>query len=147
MSTHEAVKYEREIPEILTQLGKVHTAIQGAIEANSLPRAIYHLIQLRASQINGCAYCIKMHLREARADGESNDRLDRLIVWRHVEDFSAAERAALAWAEALTTIDASADYGDLRGDLRAHYDDKQIGTITSVVMMINLWNRLQVSKH
>lgn len=147
MSSTEAVKYEREIPEILTQLGKVHASVQAAVDGNGLARAIYHLIQLRASQINGCAYCVKMHTREARADGETNERLDRLIVWRHAEDFSAAERAALAWTEALTTIDAAADHAALRGALRMHYDDKQIGAITSVVMMINLWNRLQVSKH
>lgn len=147
MNRTDAIQYEREIPQILAQLGQVHQTVQAAADGHGLERAIYHLIQLRASQINGCAYCVKMHTREARADGESSERLDRLVVWRHVEDFNAAERAALAWTEALTTIDAAADYAGLRGALRAHYDDRQIGAITSVVMMINLWNRLQVSRH
>lgn len=146
MST-EAVKYEREIPQILAQLGEVHGQVQAAIDAAGVPRAIYHLLQLRASQLNGCAFCVKMHTREARQDGESDDRLHRLVVWRHVGDFSPAERAALAWAEALTRIGEETDYGALRAGLRAHYNDAQIGAITSVVGMINLWNRLQVSKH
>ncbi|MGO4781819.1 carboxymuconolactone decarboxylase family protein, partial [Lysobacter sp. 2RAB21] len=69
-----------------------------------------------------------MHTREARSDGETNDRLDRLVVWRHAGDFSAAERAALAWTEALTTLDAATDYAPLRAELRAHYEERQIAT-------------------
>lgn len=146
MST-EAIKYERELPDILTKLGAVETAAQGAIDEQQVPRAIYHLIKLRASQINGCAFCVKMHLREARADGERDERLDQLVVWRHVGAFTPAERAALAWTEALTRLDAGTDYAPLRGELRAHYADRQIAVLTSVIGMINLWNRLQVSKH
>lgn len=147
MSQTDAIKYEREIPEILSQLGAVHGSVQAAIDQRGLPRAVYHLIQLRASQLNGCAFCIRMHLREARADGETQARLDHLTVWRHVGDFSPAERAALAWTEALTRIEERSDYAALRSELRAHYDDAQIGALTSLVGMINLWNRLQVSKH
>ncbi|MGH8081901.1 MAG: carboxymuconolactone decarboxylase family protein [Lysobacter sp.] len=147
MNSLAPIKYEREIPDILLKLGTAHTAVQSAIDNLAVPRAIYHLIKLRASQINGCAHCVKMHLHEARADGESDERLDRLVVWRHVDDFNPAERAALAWTEALTTLDPAAGYGALRGELRAHYDDKQIGTLTAVVAMINLWNRLRVSQH
>ncbi|ALN78207.1 carboxymuconolactone decarboxylase family protein [Lysobacter antibioticus] len=143
MSTTAPIKYEREIPEILAQLGQVEAAVAGL----GLAKPIYHLIKLRASQINGCAFCVKMHLREARADGESNDRLDRLVVWRHVADFSAAERAALAWTEALTTLDERTDYGALREALREHYSEPLIGAMSAAVAMINLWNRLQVSKH
>ncbi|MGN7917936.1 carboxymuconolactone decarboxylase family protein [Lysobacter sp. 22409] len=143
MSTTAPIKYEREIPEILAQLGQVEAAVAGL----GLAKPIYHLIKLRASQINGCAFCVKMHLREARADGESNDRLDRLVVWRHVADFSAAERAALAWTEALTTLDERTDYGALREALREHYSEQLIGAISAAAAMINLWNRLQVSKH
>ncbi|QQQ01468.1 carboxymuconolactone decarboxylase family protein [Lysobacter enzymogenes] len=147
MSTPEAIKFEREIPQVLSQFGAAHGAVQAAADASGLPRAIYHLIQLRASQINGCAFCVKMHTREARQDGESDDRLDRLVVWRHVADFSPAERAALAWTEALTRVEDDTDYGALRAALRAHYDEGQLAAIASLAAMINLWNRLQVSKH
>ncbi|MGO4261381.1 carboxymuconolactone decarboxylase family protein [Lysobacter sp. TAB13] len=147
MSDTAPVKYERELPQLLTQLGGVESAIKNLADEEKLPPAIYHLIKLRASQINGCAYCVKMHTREARSDGETNDRLDRLVVWRHAGDFSAAERAALAWTEALTTLDAATDYAPLRAELRAHYEERQIATMTAAIAMINLWNRLQVSKH
>lgn len=76
--------------------------VHGAIDAHNLERKIYHLVLLRASQINGCGYCVEMHTKEAREDGETNARLDRLVVWEHVDDFTPRERAAFAWTEALT---------------------------------------------
>lgn len=88
-----------------------------------------------------------MHLREAREDGETQDRLDRLVVWTHVSDFSEAEKAALAWTEALTTLDHKTDYASLRGRLRQSFTDKEIGALTATIAMINLWNRVQVSAH
>lgn len=143
MSDTKAVRYQREIPEVLQALGNVHPVI----DQYGLERSIHHLVQLRASQINGCAHCVKMHVKEARDDGETNDRLDRLIVWAHVDDFSAPEKAALAWTEALTGLDTRTDYGQLRSQLRAHFSEEQISALTATVAMINLWNRIQVSTH
>ncbi len=91
--------------------------------------------------------CIKMHTREAREDGETNERLDRVIVWNHVSDFDEREKAALAWTEALTEIDSKADLGALRARLRQHFSDKEIGALTAEVAAINFWNRMQVSRH
>ncbi len=108
---------------------------------------LHHLVQLRASQLNGCAYCVKMQKMEARDNGETNERLDRLVVWDHGSDFSAKERAALAWTEALTQIERKTDYGALRAELRAHFSDAAISALTTTVAMINLWNRIQVSAH
>jgi alkylhydroperoxidase family enzyme len=88
-----------------------------------------------------------MHSLEARADGETNERLDRLVVWAQVSDFSAAEKAALAWAEALTVIDHRTDLGALRAALRTQFSDVEITALTTAVAMINLWNRLQISRH
>ncbi len=125
-------------------------ALQGVpsvLEKQSLERKLRHLVHLRASQINGCAFCVKMHTRETREDDETNERLDRLIVWRHVDDFDERERAALAWVEALTRLDGDAEYGPLRGFLREHFSDKEIGALTTEIAMINVWNRLQVSNH
>ena len=143
MSDSSAVKYEQEIPDVLKAMAGVH----GAMDAHGFDRTVHHLVQLRASQINGCAFCIKMHTREARADGETNERLDRVIVWRHVNDFSDREKAALAWTEALTEIDRKTDLAPLRARLRTHFTDKEIGILTSTVAMINLWNRIQISRH
>ncbi|WP_285961318.1 carboxymuconolactone decarboxylase family protein [Pseudomonas tohonis] len=143
MSDTRAVRYEQEIPQVLAVLGSVHAEL----DKLGLPRALVHLVHLRASQLNGCAFCVRMHTREAREGGETSERLDRLVVWRHSGDFNAAEKAALAWTEALTRIDDERDYADLRQALREHFDETQISALTTQVAMINLWNRIQVSKH
>src|SRR3546814_19099383 len=100
---------------------------------------------LRASQINGCAFCIKMHLREARADGETEARLVRVIVCEHVDDFTPRERAALAWTEALTTIERRTESGALRAQMRAHFHDDEIGALTALVAMITLCTLIHIS--
>jgi len=137
------VRIDLAIPEVFPTLLKVSETIA----AQGLDKKLQHLIHLRASQINGCAFCVKMHLREAREDGETQDRLDRIVVWAHVNDFTEAEKAALAWTEALTTLDHKTDYASLRGRLRASFTDKEIGALTANIGMINLWNRIQVSAH
>jgi AhpD family alkylhydroperoxidase len=143
MGETSAVRYDLEIPDILQAMGGVHQAM----ETHGFDRGLLHLVQLRASQINGCAHCVKMHTREARQDGETTDRLDRVVVWEHVSDFSEREKAAFAWTEALTRLDGRADLAAMRARLRAHFTDQEIGVLTSMVGMINLWNRLQVSRH
>ena len=120
---------------------------QDAILAAGLPLLLHHLVVLRASQINACAFCVKMHISEARRDGETEARLDSLIVWRHVKVFSAAEKAALAWTEALTTLKDETEYGLLRVRLREHFNDEQISALSATIGMINLWNRVQISQH
>lgn len=143
MSDTRAVRYEQEIPQVLAVLGNVHVEM----DKLGLPPALVHLVHLRASQLNGCAFCVRMHTREAREGGETSERLDRLVVWRHSSDFNAAEKAALAWTEALTRIDDERDYAVLRQALREHFSEAQIAALTTQVAMINLWNRIQVSKH
>lgn len=143
MNATEAVNYQDEIPEIFGSMANVHDAIV----AGGLDRSIHHLVQLRASQINRCGFCIKMHLNEARRDGETDARLDRVIVWDQVSDFNERERAALAWTEALTVFDSGVDLGILRAQLRDHFTDREIGMLTAAVAMINLWNRINISQH
>ncbi|WP_437971963.1 carboxymuconolactone decarboxylase family protein [Sorangium sp. So ce260] len=143
MSEQSAVKYQQVIPDVLQALAGVHRVMDG----HHFDRKIIHLVQLRASQINQCAFCVKMHTKEARQDGETNDRLDRVVVWEHVSDFNERERAALAWTEALTVLDRRTDYAALRARLREHFSEEEIGVLTAAVAMINLWNRIQVSSH
>jgi AhpD family alkylhydroperoxidase len=138
-----AFRHDLNVPEVYQGF----IAAEMAVRAAGVPAALKHLIYLRVSQINDCAYCVKMHSHEARADGETNARLDHLAVWRHVDDFTAAEKAALAWAEALTRLPAPDGFAPLRASLRDHFDDRQASAITAVVAMINLWNRLGVSGH
>ncbi|MEM9442795.1 MAG: carboxymuconolactone decarboxylase family protein [Pseudomonadota bacterium] len=143
MNEARAVSYEQTIPDVLTSLVDVHQVL----ETQGFDRKLRHLVHLRASQINRCGFCVKMHIREAREDGETSERLDRVVVWDQVSDFSEAEKAALAWTEALTVLDSTVDLGSLRSRLRQHFTDKDIGILTATIAMINLWNRINVSKH
>ena len=122
-------------------------AVERAIAARGIDPGLHHLMLLRASQINGCAFCVNMHARDARQAGEADHRLDHLIVWRHVNDFTPREKAAFAWTEALTELKPDTDYAGLRGELRAHFTEDEMATLTVIVAMINLWNRKQISNH
>lgn len=133
--------HSKTVPHIYNALKRAYAVMN---ESNA-DRTIYHLMQLRASQINGCAFCVDMHAREARKDGETGERLDRMVVWRHVDNFSPKERAALAWTEALTVLDPDFDFGSLRAELRRYFSEEEIGVLTVTVAMINLWNRIRVS--
>ena len=134
----------QQLPSVYQALYQVHVKLD---ELALLERKLHHLVLLRASQINGCAFCVNMHIREARTDGETQDRIDRLIVWRHVNDFSEQEKAAFEWTEALTSIDTTADYTPLRQKLLQHFSQQQIAALTVTIGMINLWNRIQASQH
>ncbi|MCM8556659.1 carboxymuconolactone decarboxylase family protein [Sphingomicrobium sediminis] len=133
----------RDHPDLFGTLGSLHDLMA----EKGLPPTLAHLVELRVSQINGCAHCVDMHATAARHDGETSERLDRLVVWRHVDHFSESERAALAWAEALTLLHRDTDFSGLRSAMREHFDDEMIVLIGVDIAMINLWNRLQMSAH
>lgn len=143
MSNTQPVRYEQEIPEVLAALARVHEIM----DKHGLDRTLHHLVLLRASQINRCGFCVEMHTREAREDGETSARLDRVIVWDQVGDFSEREKAALAWTEALTVLDRRTDLAAHRARLRSHFSDEEIAVLTATIGMINLWNRMAISKH
>lgn len=143
MTNANTINYAEHGTDILGAL----EAVENTIADRGIEPGLHHLILLRASQINKCGYCVKMHTRDARRDGETDKRLDHLIVWRHVSDFSNQEKAALAWTEALTELREDTDYASLRAMLRSHFTDSQISTLTTFVSMINLWNRIQISNH
>lgn len=138
-----AFDYPQQIPEVIQALATA----EKLVAASGIDPHLRHLVKLRASQINGCAFCVKMHLAEARQDGETQERLDRLVVWPHVDDFSAPERAALAWTEALTCLDRGADRAAARQGLAEHFSDPQIAALTAAIALINMWNRLKVATH
>lgn len=116
--------------------------------SQGLPPLLVHLVKLRVSQLNGCAFCLHMHTTEARNDGEQQQRLDLLSAWVDVPElFSAAEQAALHWAEKLTLLasqrPSEADYQRVS----SQFNDKQLVDLTALVMSINAWNRLAVGLH
>ena len=102
------------------------------------------LVEVRISQINGCAYCVDMHTREARGAGETQQRLDCLVVWREVSFFDARERAALAWAEALTLLPQTRAPDDVYAAVRDQFDDKGLADLTLAIVAMNAWNRIGV---
>ncbi|MES2057735.1 MAG: carboxymuconolactone decarboxylase family protein [Pseudomonadota bacterium] len=123
---------------------KAMMALEESIKASSLDHQVIELVKMRASQINGCAYCIHMHATDARAHGETEMRLYMLNAWRESPLYSDRERAALAWTEALTHV---ADTGAPDADfalLSAQFDEAEQVQLTLLIGAINLWNRLQV---
>lgn len=114
----------------------------GDAAASELEHSLVHLVKLRASQINGCAFCQHMHANEARKEGEQQHRLDVLPAWREVDIFSARERAALAWTEALTRL---ADQSNASfTQVAEHFNEKEIVNLSAAIATINAWNRIAV---
>ena len=123
---------------------KAMMGMEQAVKDMGLEPSLFHLIKLRASQINGCAYCIDMHNREARKDGETQQRLDLLSVWRETNFFNDREKAALAWTEALTLIsETNAPDGEYEA-LAAVFDERERVAITLAIAAINGWNRFAI---
>ncbi|PJI86434.1 AhpD family alkylhydroperoxidase [Yoonia maricola] len=103
------------------------------------------LVELRVSQINGCAYCVDLHTTEARQAGETPQRLDCVTVWREVPFFDDAEKAALEWAEAITTVAKNGAPEHLYNALSDHFSEDEIVDLTLIVAQMNAWNRLAIS--
>ena len=126
-------------------------AIKGMLElekyvhGSGLERPLYELVKTRASQINGCAYCIDMHTKDARKAGESEQRLYALNAWRETPFYTERERAALAWAEALTLISENDVAESLYNATREYFNEAEIVTLTMAIIAINGWNRLAIS--
>ncbi len=135
------LNYRQLLPDSLTaMLGLERVANEGLPDARLLD-----LVKIRASQLNGCAFCVRLHSREAREQGETNERLDMVAVWREAHCFGRAERAALAWCEALTLLPSSGAPDELFEELRRHFTDEQIVALTLAIVAINGWNRLNVA--
>jgi AhpD family alkylhydroperoxidase len=109
-----------------------------------LERSLIELVKMRASQINGCAYCIDMHSKDARANGETEQRLYALSAWRETPFFTERERAALVWTEALTLISQTHAPDDVYQEARKHFSDTELVNLTLVIATINAWNRFAI---
>jgi AhpD family alkylhydroperoxidase len=134
-------------PSYRTGLPAAMSAMLGlerAVHDSPLEPRLLELVKMRASQINGCAHCLDMHSKDARAIGESEERLHLLAAWREAPCYDPRERAALAWCESLTRISATgapdADYAPLTG----LFSDEEIVALTYAIVAINAWNRLAV---
>ena len=128
-------------PELL----QAATHLEMKIRASGVDPRLLHLVRIRTSQINNCAYCLDMHTKEARAEGESEARLYLLGAWRETPGFTAKEKAALAWTETVTLL-ADTHVPDEEWEaVRREFSEDEVAKLTVVIAMINLWNRLAVS--
>lgn len=134
------MNYFAKAPELMKSV----MAVETAIKATGFDPRLIHLIKLRASQINGCAYCVDMHVKEARHDGEPEQRIHLISAWRESPLYSERERAALEWTEALTLLPSSRADDAFYEPLKAHFSDEEIVQLTVAIGLINLWNRLAV---
>lgn len=135
------IDYQKFAHEALHSL----LAIERYLSSSGLDPKLLHLIKLRASQINGCAYCIDMHSKDARAAGDTEQRLYELNAWRETPFYSERERAALEWTESLTLISQTHAPDDVFERVSAHFSEKEIIDLTYAVSMINAWNRLAIA--
>lgn len=119
-------------------------ALERYVKASGLERRLIHLIKLRASQINGCAFCVDMHVKEARHDGLGEQWINLMCVWRESPVYDARERAVLAWVEAITNLATTGAPDRDFAPLRDHFSDDEIVRITVAIGTINVWNRLAV---
>lgn len=122
--------------------------LEQEIHRSGLEESLLELVKTRASQINGCAWCLDMHTKDARARGETEQRLYLLPVWREAPCYSERERAALAWTEAVTQVALSHEVSDaVYAEARVYFDEKSLVDLTLAIIAINGWNRLNVAFH
>ena len=119
--------------------------LESYLARSGLEPNLVHLIKLRASQVNGCAYCIDMHWKDLRAAGETEQRLYGLDAWEESPYYSPRERAALAWTEAVTRVTDGHVPDDAYERVRAQFSDKEIADLTLAIATINAWNRLAIA--
>ncbi len=130
---------------VAVEAGKAMLGLEHYVRDSGLERPLLELVKMRASQLNGCAYCLDMHSKDARAAGESEQRLYVLPAWREAPFYSPRERAALAWTEALTLISATDITDELYAATREHFSEKELVDLTMAVITINGWNRLSIA--
>lgn len=124
---------------------KAMRGLEAYIKTTDIEQPLVELIKMRASQINGCAYCVDMHSKDARAAGETEQRLYALSVWRETPFFTERERAALEWTESLTLISETHVPDETFEYVRQHFSEKELADLTLVVVLINGWNRFGIS--
>lgn len=135
------LNYAQKSPELLKKLSELSMALKDS----AIEQKVQDLVQIRASQINGCAFCLDMHVKEAKIHGESELRLYHVAIWRESNLFIPRERAALAWTEAVTKLPEGGIPDELYERVRGQLSEKEISDLTFSIMVINAWNRASVA--
>jgi AhpD family alkylhydroperoxidase len=134
------LNYQTASPEAIKGMYE----LERFVHSSGLDPKLLHVIKTRASQLNGCAFCLEMHTKDARAAGETEQRLYALNAWRETSFFTDQERAALAWTEALTNIQQGHAPDEVYQELARHFSEKEIVALTLAITTINAWNRLAI---
>ena len=135
------MNYYAAFPEGIAAL----TALGHVVNTSGLEQSLLELIKLRASQMNGCAFCIDMHSKDALAAGESAQRLFSLDAWREAPFFTPRERAALQWTESITNIQQGHAPDAVYNEARAHFSEEELARLTHAICLINTWNRMAIA--
>ena len=135
------LNYAQQAPELIKKMSDLSMAVK----SSSIEEKLYDLVQIRASQINGCAFCLDMHVKEAKIHGESELRLYHVAIWHESNLFAPRERAALSWTEAVTKLPEGGIPDELYERVRGQLSEKEITDLTFSIMAINAWNRLAIS--
>ena len=133
--------------ELSTPLAKKMIELGQMIQNGSLPQAIHDIVNIRASQINGCAFCLDMHVKEAKLHGERELRVYHIPIWRESSLFSEKEKAALEWTEALTVLSKDGVSDEIFNRVSQHFSATELSELSFAIGMINSWNRLNVAFH
>jgi AhpD family alkylhydroperoxidase len=135
------IDYQQQSPELFRKLA----AVNMAVNQSSIEKTTRHLVDIRASQLNGCAFCLDMHVKEAVIDGERPLRLYHVPAWRESTLFNDRERAALLWTETLTRLPPHGVPDDVYALVREQFSEKELTDLTYAVMTVNAWNRINVA--
>ena len=133
-----------DFSKVSTGARKAMLDIEAYLAKCSIERRLLHLVKMRASQINGCAYCLDMHSKDARAEGETEQRLYGLDAWHETPFYSTRERAALAWTDALTRIAETHAPDDVFEEARTQFSEQELVDLTLAIVAINGWNRISI---
>jgi AhpD family alkylhydroperoxidase len=133
-----------DYPKVAPAAFRAVLGVEQYVRQSGLEHELLALVKLRASYMNGCAYCVDMHTKDARAAGETEQRLYAVPVWRETPFFTPRERAALAWTEAVTAIGREGVPDALYDEVREHFEEAELVDLNMAVVAINIWNRLAI---
>ncbi|GAA0364924.1 carboxymuconolactone decarboxylase family protein [Microbispora corallina] len=138
-----------QVSELAPEAYRAMSGLERFLHGSDLPHATLELVKLRASQINGCAFCVHMHSRDAKKAGETDERLWSVAAWREAPFYTEAERAALALTEAATRLSDRPDPvpDEIWDEAAKHYDDATLAALVVAIATINAWNRIAVTTH
>ncbi|MGL4860080.1 MAG: carboxymuconolactone decarboxylase family protein [Enterobacteriaceae bacterium] len=136
-----------EFTQLVPDVAPALRALSQAVNASGLEKTLIEMLKIRVSQLNGCAFCLQSHINMARQEGVDSAKIDLIAAWREADLYSSRERAALAWAEALTKMAQGSVKMVVTSALEAHFSPQEIANLTTAIATINTWNRIAGGLH